>query len=165
MVHGSVPLWATPHGSVLTFESAPSSLSTRRHEALGLSGELQKAADGPKGKRPGASRAWPSGGQAAVGAGDWTELGIHIYRRRSSQGSSPAAPLLFMAAAHGRRPEMKQGQPSPRDYVWSTDSEDRVGPQASWGPWVPSCHRSGRHRGAGVPHAEPQHTARPALAE
>ena len=29
----------------------------------------------------------------------------------------------------------KQGQPSPRGYVWSTDSEERVGPQASWSPW------------------------------
>ena len=34
--------------------------------------------------------------------------------------------------------ETKQGQTSPKGYVWSANSEDRVGPQASWGPGVPT---------------------------
>ena len=72
---------------------AGNSLTGTKHRGAG---ELQKAADGPKGKRAGASRPPASVGccpQAAAGehrrgnggiaqfAGDWTGLGIHCAHR------------------------------------------------------------------------------------
>ena len=68
-----------------------------------------------------------------------SRAGIHIYQWAPAARQQPCcAPQVMAARTWQRRPEAKQGQPSPRGYVWSAGSKERLGQQASWGPGVPT---------------------------
>ena len=91
-------------------------------------------------RQPGtiAEHQWPSGPCSGGRRGLDRAGHPHSPVGTSSQGSSPATPLLLMAATHGHgkggrkrnRGNLAQGA------TCGAQAPERVGPQASYGPWV-----------------------------